>query len=149
MGSVGMKSEDLGFSNCMGPELREFVEGQLLDDLVPYMQSVDRFDVENIRFDWSESCIEGHRTHWLDGEIQNFSGIAIFDDSQNLIAEGWMEFIETEIGLVVFWWYLRGGEAYNFQNKASNRVPKHIWKKLSPKIRTNWSPYAPNKRRLP
>ena len=144
-----MKPDELGFSDCMGPELRKFVEGQLFNDLETYLQSAEMVDLGSVRFDWSDSCVEGHRTHWLDGEIENFSGIAIFDHNQNRIVEGWMEFIETEVGLVVFWWYLTGGEFHHIQSKNSNNVPKHIWEKLSAEVRTQWSRYAPDKRHLP
>jgi hypothetical protein len=145
----GTNSEDLGYSICMGPKLRKFVEKQLLEDLNHYVQPIGRFKLEDVRFDWSESCVEGHRIHWLDGEIENFSSITIFDDGQKLVAEGWMEFIETETGLDVFWWFLRGGETYDFQDKTSNEVSKHVWERLSPKVRADWSQYPPNNRRLP
>ncbi|MEO9896268.1 MAG: hypothetical protein ABJF05_07830 [Paracoccaceae bacterium] len=125
MSEAGMKPEDLGFSDCMGPELREFVEGQLLDDLEPYLQSAER----------------------LISKVFASIGQTVALKGTELI--GWMKFIETEVGLVVFWWYLRGSEAYYFQSKNSNGVPKHIWEKLSTEVRTNWSRYAPDERRLP
>lgn len=142
-------SEDLGFSNCMGPELRGFVEEQLLHDLNRYIRSEEVIGRDGVRFDWSHSCVEGHRARWLDGEIENFSGIAIFDDVRNLIAEGWMEFIETETDLHVFWWFLRGDGQYEVQDKNSNNLPEHVWEKLSPKIRLNWMHYAPRETGLP
>ncbi|WP_420857412.1 hypothetical protein [Marivivens marinus] len=142
-------SEDLGYSNCMGPELRGFVEGQLLHDLNRYIRSEEVIGRDGVRFDWSGSCVEGHRTHWLDGEIENFSGIAVFDDVLDLIAEGWMEFIETETELHVFWWFLRGGSKYGVQDKTSNFLPEHVWKKLSPKVRLNWMQYAPREKGFP
>lgn len=142
-------SEDLGFSDCMGPELRGFVEGQLLQDLNRYIRTEEAIVRSRVRFDWSDSCAEGHRTHWLDGEIENFSGIAIFDDTAHLIAEGWMEFIDTETELHVFWWYLHGSGEYEIQNKTSNGVPEHVWEKLGPTERLNWEQYAPSSKRLP
>lgn len=41
-----------GLSTSMGPQLREAVEKHLLTDLYHYCQK------ENLKFDWSESCIE-------------------------------------------------------------------------------------------
>gem|GEM_PF-3649808 len=54
-----------------------------------------------------------------------------------------MEFIETESGLEVFWWFLQGGEIHHIQSKNSNNVPKHVWEVLSPKVQANWRQYAP------
>lgn len=140
---------DFGFSSCMGPELRAFVEKQLVLDLNRYIRSEGKVCRHSVRFDWSDSCVEGHRTHWLDGEIENFSGIAIFDNKMNLIADGWMEFIETETDLHVFWWYLSGRSDYDIQDKSSNQIPEHIWEILSPQMRSSWAKYAPQVRHWP
>ncbi|MEM8837782.1 MAG: hypothetical protein AAGE89_06795 [Pseudomonadota bacterium] len=138
-------SNDLGFADCMGPDLRRFVEKKLLEDLNQYVRSKRKFRDGEVHFDWSESCVEGHRTDWLDGEIENFSGISVYDLNHNLIAEGWMEFIETEDGLEVFWWFLRGGERHDIQEKTLNRIPEHIWERLSSEVRLDWESYAPGK----
>ncbi|MEM8794268.1 MAG: hypothetical protein AAGE61_01775 [Pseudomonadota bacterium] len=142
-------SNDLGFASCMGPELREFVERQLLDDLNHYVRSKRKIRDKVVHFDWSGSCVEGHRTSWLDGEIENFSGIGVYDLDHNLIAEGWMEFIETQGGLEVFWWFLRGGERHDIQEKTSNGIPEHIWERLSPEVRLTWKSSAPGKQKFP
>jgi hypothetical protein len=135
--------EQLGFSDCMGPDLRALVECELLADLNRYLPLDKKIHPSDVNFDWSESCVEGHRLNWLDGEIENFSGIAVIDLDQKLVAEGWMEFIETETGLEVFWWYLRGGDDYPVRPKASNGVPKHIWDKLGDEVRSTWIKYSP------
>ena len=135
---------ELGFSDCMGPELRTFVEEQLVADLELYLVEQQNIHRSEVVFDWSDSCIEGHRTHWLDGEIENFSGISILDTEQSLIAEGWMEFIETEDGLEVFWWFLRGGDLLDIRDRVTNTVPSHVWERLSSKTRARWSEYAPS-----
>ncbi|MBT4986300.1 MAG: hypothetical protein HOM87_00705 [Proteobacteria bacterium] len=96
----------------MGEKLREFVECQLIADLNVYVSEGGEFLREGVLFDWSDSCVEGHRTSYLDGEVENFSGVAVYDLSNDLIAGGWMEFIETENGIKVFWWYLDAGEKY-------------------------------------
>jgi hypothetical protein len=45
------------------------------------------------------------RTKWLDGEVENFSGIGLIDTVGNVVAEGSMEFIEADESLQVFWWH--------------------------------------------
>ena len=132
----------LGFSDCMGPELRKLVERRLLDDLGNYLLPEIEASHVGLHFDWSDSCVEGHRTSWLDGEIENFSGIAVLDQEQNLIAEGWMEFIRTKADLEVFWWQLRGA-AIKSRIKTVNTVPKHIWDRLSDDQRREWIKFAP------
>lgn len=127
----------------MGPKLRQFVESKLLLDLNRYMASGSAISSNEVHFDWSESCVEGHRSFWLDGEIENFSNVALFDTNKKMIAEGWMEFIETEVGIEVFWWFLRSGSDYSIQSKISNHVPRHIWDKLSDNLRKKWAEYAP------
>ena len=140
---------NMGFSDCMGENLRDFVERQLVDDLNVYVFDGSVFNREDIAFDWSESCIEGHRTSYLDGEVENFSGIALFDTSSNLIAEGWMDFVETEKSLIVFWWFLDAGEKYEIREKKKNGIPPHIWENLDSKIKLGWKDYAPKTRYLP
>lgn len=147
--SANGSSKTLGFSDCMGPELRAFVERRLLVDLNFYLPDEPRLHLDDVCFDWSESCIEGHRTRWLDGDIENFSGIAVFDLCNKLIAEGWMEFILTENGLEVFWWYLHGGNDYAVRSMTSNGVPHHVWNKLSNAVRSDWLKYAPSVKPLP
>lgn len=141
-------SKNLGFSNCMGPELRQFVERQLIVDLNQYLAPGSVIKSTDIHFDWSDSCVEGHRSRWLDGEIENFSGVAIRNHRQELVAEGWMEFIETEGSIEVFWWFLRGGNDYAIQAKNSNHVPEHIWDRLGDDARSVWSKSAPNTARI-
>jgi len=129
----------------MGPKLRAYVEEQLLADLNWYLPEQQAYQRSDIQFDWSESCVEGHRTHWLDGEIENFSGIAVLDKDQRLIAEGWMEFIETEDDLEVFWWFLTSADQPVFQGKNTNKVPSHVWNRLSAEVRSLWKHHAPEK----
>ncbi len=135
---------DLGFSSCMGPRLRRFVERQLLQDLTYYLKPEIALDKQKLIFDWSESCIEGHRTAWLDGELENFSGIVLRNDTHSPIAEGWMDFIETEGALLVFWWFLRGFADGNINPKTSNDVPFHIWQSLSEDAKEKWHAFAPS-----
>ncbi|ASV88568.1 hypothetical protein CES85_3401 (plasmid) [Ochrobactrum quorumnocens] len=125
--------KDFGFSDCMGPQLREFVEQQLLIDLCHYLSPEMHVNLADFSFDWSDSCIEGHRASWLDGAIENFSGIVILDPKKNVIVEGWMDFVETDTGLEVFWWSLHG-RCVKTRNRARNEVPSHIWDRLSDRM---------------
>lgn len=127
----------------MGPKLRAFVEEQLVNDLNWYLPRQRTYQRADVYFDWSESCVEGHRTRWLDGEIENFSGIAVLSKDRRLIAEGWMEFIKTETGLEVFWWFLTSADQHGFQGKDINTVPSHVWNRLSAEVRSLWRDHEP------
>jgi hypothetical protein len=74
---------NLGLSTSMGPQLRTFVEKQLVDDLLFYSN-----ELFQVKFDWSDSCIEGHGTEYLDGILDNCSGIGLFDVNDNFVADG-------------------------------------------------------------
>lgn len=75
--------------------------------------------------------------------VENFSGIVVEDVENALIAEGWMEFIETESGLEVFWWFLYGASDYAILEKTTSTVARHVWDRLSPEVRDVWKAYAP------
>ena len=116
----------LGLSSSMGPRLREFVECQLVEDLLIYGVSL-----QVLKFDWSESCIEGHDAEYLDGSFENFSGIAIFDRNDLLIAQGWMDFVQVDTGFFVYWDYLEIVEGKKLvSKKVTHGIPNHIWEKL-------------------
>jgi hypothetical protein len=89
----------------MGPELRSLVERHLVEDLKFY--GIDK----ELHFDWSDSCIEGHDTNYLDGSLENFSGIAVFDNHENLVADGWMEFIHEGDFFLAYWNYVTTWES--------------------------------------
>lgn len=118
-----------GFSDCMGPNLRNKVEEQLSNDLMEYGLKEDGY-----KFDWSESCVEGKRTKYLDGEVENFSGIAVFNIKDVIVAGGWMQFIhdKNKNFFIAFWEYL---EVFNDSEevevkKENPGVPSHVLKKL-------------------
>jgi len=127
---------DLGFSKTMGPELRRLVEKQLLADLCFY-NVVDL----DLKFDWSESCIEGNDTEYLDGSLENYSGIAVFDNNDKLVAEGWMEFIHAGKFFLVYWDYLTimQGDKRVFDKKAG--IPNHVWEQIPVDIRPSYIKY--------
>ncbi|MDI4649224.1 RDD family protein [Cohnella hashimotonis] len=59
-------------------------------------------------FDWSESCIEGKSLHFLDGSLDRYSGISIYDENNEFVADGWMdfEFDPSSNQLSVYWSFL-------------------------------------------
>ena len=121
--------EELGFSNCMGPLLRREVEIQLLNDLNYYIE-----DTSDLKFDWSESCVEGTRINYLDGDVEDFSGIKIFNMKDQLVAEGWMNFYfdEPQNLLLVYWDILELIDEFGHKVQKKNfGVPFHVNEKIN------------------
>ncbi|RSK49973.1 hypothetical protein [Hymenobacter rigui] len=125
---------DLGFSSPMSPTLRSLVEQQLLVDLAHY--GVVR---EGLKFDWSESCIEGHLEEYLGSSLENYSGIAVYDADDKCVADGWMEFILAGEFFLVFWDYLtirkNGRQVFD---KSQPGIPDHVWQQIPEDIRTSY-----------
>ncbi|RKP55579.1 hypothetical protein D7Z26_10375 [Cohnella endophytica] len=94
---------DMGMSITMGNELRKFVEDQLVKDLFYYY----KFTGE-LRFDWSDSCVEGEDLNYLDGSLDRYSGIMIFNANDEPVADGLMDFeyLMKSDQLIIFWVYL-------------------------------------------
>lgn len=127
---------DHGYSIIMGPKLRMLVEQQLCDDLKVYGIAGNQF-----KFDWSESCIEGHETAYLDGRVENFSGINVFNEKDEHIAEGWMEFIhEPACDFFITYWefldFIDSGKEINIKDNVG--IPYHIYHKIPENIRSNY-----------
>jgi hypothetical protein len=123
----------LGYSDSMGPRLRAFVEEQLVADLRHYGVSRD-----DLTFDWSESCIEGHRMTHLDGAFENYSGVQVLGGGGEVVADGWMDFIEGGDGRppVIFWNFLtlvEGGLGREVKNQPG--LPQHVWQRLPDTIK--------------
>lgn len=116
---------NLGCSTSMGPQLRAIVEMQLVDDLHFYSNELFR-----VQFDWSESCIEGRNCAYLDGILDNFSGIGLFDVNDNFIAEGWLEFIHEPDFFLVYWNHLDFAAPRLGNSKLQFGIPPHIWQKI-------------------
>jgi len=95
--------QNMGLSITMGPRLRKFIEDQLIEDMKYY-----NIVSGELRFDWSNSCIEGKDLTYLDGTLDRYSGIFIFDADDKPIADGWMDFkyIHETDQLIVYWLYL-------------------------------------------
>lgn len=128
--------KNLGFSSMMGPELRMVVEQQLYDDLKVYGIVGKQF-----KFDWSESCIEGRETTYLDGRVENFSGIHIFNEKDEHVAEGWMEFIHepTYDFFIAYWEFLDSFDSGREINiKGNSGIPIHIYNRIPEKVRLSY-----------
>jgi hypothetical protein len=125
--------KDLGLSTKMGKELRSLVEKQLKEDLKNY-----GIQNEQLKFDWSESCIEGHDTEYLDGSVENFSGILVFDDKDNLVADGWMEFIHEPNFFLAYWDLVTTWNNEKLLKKKDFGLPEHIWTKVPEEIRSRY-----------
>jgi hypothetical protein len=112
----------------MGPQLQREVERQLLEDLQHY----GLFEPDLV-FDWSESCNEGHCAAYLDGRIENWSGIAVRNRDGEVLAEGWLEFL-CEVYpqgppplFLVYWEFL---DIRDVSVKDQPGVPSHIIQKI-------------------
>lgn len=127
---------DFGLSLSMGPLLRAEVESQLLQDLAQY-----GIVSSGLRFDWSDSAIEGRCATYLDGSVDCFSGIQLYDESDQLAATGWLEFIvEPELDCVLFYWEFltvyRNDSRITYKNKPG--VPPHIVQPIPPTLRSKY-----------
>ena len=124
----------LGFADRMGSRLRALVEQQLTDDLEHY-----KVYGPGLKFDWSESCIEGHHTNFLDGSVENFSGITVFNIDNDVVADGWMEFVHEGDFFLAYWEFVRTWAAdKKLKEKKAVGIPEHIWKKLPEGARTKF-----------
>jgi hypothetical protein len=119
---------DMGMAHVMGEQLKDFVEKELVKDLSFYNVSLKEY-----RFDWSASCIEGKCINYLGGTTDIYSGIKIFDENDNFVVEGWMEFIydSAEDKLIVYWDLLDIMAEGKLERKKKFGIPQHIFDKLS------------------
>lgn len=127
---------DLGLSISMGKLLRKEVESQLLVDLSEY-----GIEANGLLFDWSESCIEGYCAKYLDGSVDRFSGIKLFDTNDNLIVDGWMDFIfeESNSIFIVYWHFLSIYQnGIRIERKEVKDIPPHVIKKLPDKLKSKY-----------
>lgn len=126
MQSIKPDYVNLGLSIPMGPQLRALVEQHLLTDLAAYV-----ILNQKLKFDWSDSCIEGRDSTYLDGSLENYSGILLFDEQDDLVVDGWMEFIHEGDFFLVYWDYVtvwqNGEEIFD---KPKPGIPDHIWAQL-------------------
>jgi hypothetical protein len=119
-------SDNLGWTDKMGPLLRAEVTRQLLIDLKHY-----GVEEENLVIDWSETVIEGHQIFYLDGSMENWSGIGVDTADGKPIAGGWMEFLFVKPDYLYIYWDLldlyRDGKWHKVKKFG---LPTHIWDTL-------------------
>jgi hypothetical protein len=134
--------ENFGDSEIMGKQLKQLVEDQLLKDL-------EFYGVRGVvlNFDWSESCIEGHRADYLDGFLENFSGITVFDKKDKLVADGWMEFILDPEFFIAYWEFVTiWNETKIISKKEEVGIPEHVWQKIPTQIQPKYHQLKVKKR---
>lgn len=118
---------NFGLSYPMGEKLRKEVERQLSNDIKHY-----GINNEILKYDWSESVIEGRYSKVLDGHMNNFSYIKIFNSMDEIIAEGWIDFIHEEQYdlFIVYWDQLDLYENGNTKEGKEFGIPDYIYQKL-------------------
>ncbi|MDT2046788.1 hypothetical protein CHN50_03230 [Priestia aryabhattai] len=127
--------KELGHADILGPKLKDLVEKQLLEDLKFY-----GIDGGEFKFDWSESCIEGHDEEYLDGIVENFSGVNLFNKQDEHQIEGWMEFIyEPEHHFfIVYWEFLHEVSAAKRYLKDMPGIPEHVFIRIPEAVRPSY-----------
>lgn len=124
---------DLGFGRSMGPNLLALVEKQLKTDLSHYIKTDGM-----LQFDWSESCINGACTNYLDSSIDRFSDIYLYQ-GEKLRFYGWMEFIHEENFFLVYWEFLdfyQGQKMIPLKDKPG--IPQHVWTQIPSNLRSQY-----------
>jgi hypothetical protein len=125
---------ELNYAESMGPKLRELVESQLIADLKNY-----KVHDETLKFDWSDSCIEGKHADHLDGTIDRFSGVVVFGPNDELVAEGWMEFVKEGDFFLAYWEYVQTWKGdRKLSEKSTKGLPPWVWEKLPENVRANY-----------
>lgn len=115
----------------LGPELRSWVEQQSFEDLRHY--GVNRSD---LRFDWSQVVQEGHYTDYHGRMLESLSDITLRDADGSLVAEGWMDFVNTsseeDSEPTIFWLFLSVVADGDLKGvKPDPFLPLHVWDALT------------------
>jgi hypothetical protein len=120
----------------MGEKLRALVEAHLTKDLRNYHVASAK-----LRFDWSESYGAGRSYTHLDGKVENFNRIIVFDENNNLVADGCMDFIANRFFFLAYWdlvttW--QHGEI--LKEKKEQGMPMSVWRQLPEALMTKHYP---------
>lgn len=125
---------DMGLGCTMGKQLRKEVERQLIEDAKYYGLIQKEY-----RFDWSNSCVEGRCTDYLDGSLDRFSGIYIYDENDRLTFDGWMDFVHEEDFFAVYWLYLdRYQDGHEISVKNDKSMPWYIYRQIPESFRKEY-----------
>ena len=74
---------------------------------------------------------------YLDGQLDNYSGISVFDNGDNLIADGWMEFVHRGQFFLAYWDFVTIWEnGKKIREKNEPGVPRHILEYIPNEIKT-------------
>ena len=115
--------------------LRDWIESQLTADLAHYNIS------ETVIFDWSQSYGTGRKVRYLDGTLENFSRIILFNKSGDLLADGCMDFIFGN-GIAICYWDIvtvwKAGQMRDEKKEVG--IPFHIWKQLPDGLMSKYLP---------
>jgi hypothetical protein len=124
-----------GAASLMSPQLRELVEKQLLAELPNY-----KIENQNLKFDWSGSVNEGHQVSHPEGIAASFSGILVLDENNQVVADGWMDFIIDPDLFLPYWEHVTTREGKKkLSEKQMPGIPKHVWKQLPLELREKYS----------
>jgi hypothetical protein len=106
-------------------KLKEWMESQLITDLRHYQIT------ETVVFDWTQSGGAGRKMRYMDGTLENFSRIIVFDQQGNLLADGCMEFIVNNSRPVCYWDILTVWKnGHIIREKREQGIPSHLWNVL-------------------
>lgn len=109
-------------------EIQTLIEMKLLEDLVHYMDYH-----EELTFDWSEVCGEGHEVEYKGRLIEDCSGIRLFSKDGQLVAEGWLDFIYVRDvdRLLVYWDFIDVYKNATDRTKRESSIPMHVYRELN------------------
>jgi len=135
MENIDSDKKTFGAAALMSPQLRELIEKQLLTELPNY-----KIEKPNLKFDWSGSVNEGHQVSHPAGIAASFSGILVLDENNQIVADGWMEFIQEPDLFLPYWEHITTREGKKkLSEKQMPGIPKHIWKQLPLELRVKYS----------
>lgn len=125
--------------SAMGPVLRDVVETQLARDLRNY-----RIYNEHVKFDWSQSYGGGRSFAYLDGKVENFNRVIVFDQDNNLLADGCIDFIANRFFFLAYWdlvttW--KNGDIV--KEKKDHGMPISVWRQLPEALMAKHQPHKP------
>jgi hypothetical protein len=115
----------------LGPVVQSWVEHQLFADLRHY--GVQRDD---LRIDWSQVVQEGHWTEFRGRMLESLSDIVVRGFDGNVVAEGWMDFINTsgvsDSEPKLFWLFLAlVVDGTPKKVKGDALLPVHLWESMT------------------